>query len=346
MSDDATDVPEQAAEDAAEAPVAAGEDAVLTDAEKEALLDGVASGAIEVLTGGEQGYAEVRPFSISPRSRLRRNSFPRLQVLNEQLADRLKKHAETSLQCEVSISSGLIRVQPYSEICAAVDGLSAITVFKAPPLEGLGGILVDAESINQLVEAFFGGNGADAPPKTAEAFSPGELSICRIFCGALLSMLQDVWESFIELAPEAVGLEVGMDLVDIAADTDRVISIEFAMEFASASGRFELLFPVNMLLPLLPIFEGQKGERDAAEDARWERCLRAHLPDTRVRLTGSVGKIRLPLKRLRGLETGDVVNIENPSEATIVAGDVPVIHGRFGVHAGQNAVEAERWAVA
>ena len=334
--------------EAESAPVADGDekaqDVVLTDAEKSALLEGVQNGAVEVLTGSSHSFATLREFRINPRSRIKRNSFPRLQVLNEQLADRLKKHAETSLQCEVSITSGSIVVRPYSEVCAAVVGLSAITVFKAPPLEGLGGIVVDAESVNQLVEAFFGGSGDDAPTKTGDAFSPGELSICRIFSNAILSMLQDVWESFVELAPETAGLEVGMDLVDIAADTDRVVSIDFDMSFATAKGRFQLLFPVNMLKPLLPIFEGQKGDRDAAEDARWERCLRAHLPDATVRLTGCVGKVRLPLKHLQGLEPGDIVTIDDPSIATVVAGDVPVVHGRFGVHAGKNAVEAERWA--
>ena len=219
------------------------QDVVLTDAEKNALLEGVQSGAVEVLTGASHSFANLREFRINPRSRIKRNSFPRLRVLNEQLADRLKKHAETSLQCEVSIASGSIVVRPYSEICAAVVGLSAVTVFKAPPLEGLGGIVVDAESVNQLVEAFFGGSGNDAPTKTGDAFSPGELSICRIFSNAILSMLQDVWESFIELAPETGSLEVGMDLVDIAADTDRVVSIDFDMSFANAEGRFQLLFP-------------------------------------------------------------------------------------------------------
>ena len=159
-------------------------DPVLTDDEKSALLDGVSSGAVEVLTGGEQKYADVRAFEVNPRSRIKRNSFPRLQVLNDQLADRLKKHAETSLQCEVAIMPGDISVRPYSEICAKAVELSAVTVFSAIPLEGQGGIVVDAEAINQIVEAFFGGgdNENDTAAKNGDSFSPGEVSVCRLFC--------------------------------------------------------------------------------------------------------------------------------------------------------------------
>ena len=344
-ADTPADDPETAADESAEnAAEESAAEPVLTDDEKEALLEGVASGAVEVLTGGEQTYAELRPFSISPRSRIRRNSFPRLQILNEQLADRLKKHTETSLQCEVSIAPGTIVVQPYSEICAQVDALSSVTVFKAPPLEGQGGIVIEAVVVNQLVESFFGGGANEASTKPMSAFSPGELALCRIFSDAILNMLQEVWESFHKITPEPLSMEIGMDLVDIAADTDRVIGIDFEMTFSNAEGNFRLLFPVNMLRPLLPVFEGQKSDRDTSEDARWERCLRAHLPDATVRLTGRVGQIALPLKRLEGLKPGDVISIDDPSQAVVVAGDVPVVHGRFGVHAGTNAVETRCWA--
>ncbi len=319
------------------------DDPVLTDDEKSALLDGVSTGAVEVLTGGSQSYADVRDFEIGARSRIKRNSYPRLQVLNEQLADRLKKHTETSLQCEVAITAGDIVVRPYSELCARVPPLTAITVFQALPLDGQGVIAVEAETVNQIVEAFFGGRGNDPATKSGDTFSQGELSICRLFANAVLSMLQEVWESFTEIAPESVSTEIGMELVDIAADTDRVIGIRFDMTFENAAGSFNLLLPISMLRPLLPVFEGQKGERDAVEDARWERVIRSHLPETTVRLTGCVASIDLPLVALTGLKPGDVLSIDNPRDATIVAGNVPVVSGRFGVHAGRNAVETSGW---
>ena len=317
---------------------------VLTDDEKNALLDGVSSGAIEVLTGGSQKYADVRTFEVNPRSRIKRNSFARMQILNDQLADRLKKHAETSLQCEVTITPGEILVRPYSEVCAQIKGLSAVSVFSAQPLEGQGGIVVNAEAINQIVEAFFGGRNNETPAKNGDSFSPGELSVCKLFSSAILTTLKDVWESFTEISPESLSIEIGMDLVDIAADSDRVLSIPFTMTFQSSEGRFDLLLPMSMLAPLLPVFEGQKGERDVSEDARWEQVLRAHLPDTKIRLTGNVGRIRLPLSALNGAKPGDILKIENPRSATVVAGNVPVVNGTYGVHAGCNAVETTGWA--
>lgn len=317
---------------------------VLSEEEKKALLDGVSSGAVEVLTGGEQQYASVRQFEVNPRSRIKRNSFPRLQVLNEQLADRMKKHSETSLQCEVTVEPAEMTVRPYSEICARYKDLVAVTSFSAAPLEGRGGVVVDAEAIHQIVEGFFGGQGKEPAGEKGDGFSAGEVSVCRLFASAVVTTLGEAWESCVEMSPEIGQTEIGMDLVDIAADSDRVLTIPFALRFAQSEGRFELLLPMNMLANLLPIFEGQKGERDAAEDARWERVIRAHLPDTRIRLTGNVGRIRVPLATLNGVKSGDILRIENPRSATVVAGDVPVVVGNYGVHAGQNAVETTAWA--
>lgn len=317
---------------------------VLSDEEKSALLEGVSSGAVEVLTGGEQQYANVRAFEVNPRSRIKRNSFPRLQVLNEQLADRMKKHSETSLQCEVSVEPAEMTVQPYSEICARSVDLVAVTTFTAAPLEGRAGVVVDAEAIHQIVEGFFGGQGKEPATRQGEGFSAGELSVCRLFSGAVASTLGEAWESCVAMSPEIGQTEIGMDLVDIAADSDRVLTVPFNMRFKQSEGRFEVLLPMNMLATLLPIFEGQKGERDAAEDARWEQVIRAHLPDTRIRLTGNVGRIRVPLASLNGVKPGDVLKIENPRSATVVAGDVPVLVGHYGVHAGRNAVETTAWA--
>ena len=45
-------------------------DKVLTDEEKDALLEGVATGEVEVQSSTGPAYAEVQPFEIPARSRL------------------------------------------------------------------------------------------------------------------------------------------------------------------------------------------------------------------------------------------------------------------------------------
>ena len=60
----------------------ANNDPVLTGDEKNALLEGVESGEVEVQSIDGPRYATVVEFELTPRDRIVSNSFPRLQNIN------------------------------------------------------------------------------------------------------------------------------------------------------------------------------------------------------------------------------------------------------------------------
>ncbi|MEQ9562333.1 MAG: FliM/FliN family flagellar motor switch protein [Woeseiaceae bacterium] len=318
-------------------------DKVLTDDEKSALLDGVSSGAVEVHSSDGPKYADVKPFELPKRSVIRTNSFPRLQLLNQQLAERLARYTESNLHCEVRIGASGIRSQAFAECIARDAGEPAVCTFTAEPLDGQAVIFVDPDAIGQLVEGFFGGSNNGPAGRRGTTLTAGELSVCRLFCNAVLSTVQEVWEPVIELVPEIVSLDVGTEIVTAIADTDTVLATHFDIEFPQGRGSFGIHWPQSMVASLMPVFDGQKRERDAAEDARWQRVIRARLPDANISLSGTVGHARLPLKNLTQLKPGDVIDIDSPRSATLYAKDVAVLRGMFGVLAGRNAIEANGW---
>ena len=327
-----------------ETPVPAdAEKPVLTDDEKNALLEGVSSGAIEVHSGDGQKYADVQPFTFRPNARIRKNSYPRLQVLNEQLADRVADYCASVLSCEVTVAPEPVRTVTFGDYCGRLSDLAAVTVFEAAPLESHGLIVLKASAIGHLVEAFFGGVGNDAVTNSSSTFSTGELAICRLFSNSILSMIQDVWAPIVAVTTERISTAIGTDLVEGIDSSDSIVATRFEMNFGEATGVFSIVLPLNMIGPLVPVFDGQKRDRDVVEDARWEKAIRASVPDAVVRLHATVGKVQMPLGAIVGLQPGDVINIEDPRNAIVLAGSAPVMRGKFGVHAGQNAIEATGW---
>lgn len=316
---------------------------VLTDDEKSALLDGVSSGAIEVHSGTGQKYADVTEFEFAARARIRKNSYPRLQVLNQQVANRVANYCGSVLNCEVAITADPVSNLSYGDQCGRFPELSVVTIFSAAPLEGFGLLVQESAAISQLVEAFFGGSGNDVIANASGTFSPGELAVCRLFSTAILSTIRDVWEPIIEISPNQESTSIGTALVESVSDSDAVIGSRFALQFGDVATAFTLLLPVNMIGHLIPVFDGQKRDRDAAEDRRWEKAIRTRLPDVSVRLDAAVGKARLPLGSIAGLRPGEVIQIQNPRDAVVSAGEVPVLKGRYGVHTGRNAIEATGW---
>ena len=179
-------------------------DKVLTDDEKNALLEGVQSGDVEVQSSAGPIYASVVPFEIGPRARITKDSYPRLQLLTQQVADKLSRQAEQLLQCDVAITPGEIRVRSFSEYCVLCEDPSVVVIFSAAPLIGNALIVMESAMVRQLVDAFFGGIDNEGEPALPSTFTPGELSVSNLFANVVLSTSKEVWSSLIDISPGVI----------------------------------------------------------------------------------------------------------------------------------------------
>ena len=62
-----------------------------------------------------------------------------------------------------------------------------------------------------------------------------------------------------------------------------------------------------------------------------------------VSVSSLVGDAELTLRDIANLKPGDIIDIEDPRNGRLVAGEVAVLEGRFGVHDGCYAMETTRW---
>ena len=316
-------------------------DPIISEEEKDALLDGVESGEVPVHMDGESGNATVKDFELPPRSRIVSNSYPRLAVLNEQLAIRAPRQLEALLVGDVAAQSTGIDVMPFGEM--GDHARTALLEFTAPPLTGSALILLDAALLGQLVEAFFGGS-TDNPPHVGEdGFTAGELNVAALFGRELVSLLAETWGGLETLEPELKGVLQPSEAAEAIESTDEVIVSNFDIEFLGEPQHFRIVWPKRMLAPLVPALEGQKRDRDAAEDARWNKSLRSTVVESSVRISSQIANARLSLREIADLKPGDVVAIDDPRNGRILAADLAIIKGRFGVHDGCYAMEAQAW---
>jgi len=316
---------------------------VLTDEEKGALLDGMSSGEIEVHSSNGPQYAEVREYEIGKRSRIVSNSYPRLLAVNSQLASRLGKQVEQMLNIPTEVSSVGITNCTYNEFIEAHSGLSLAIEFTAQPLQGAALIHTSAPMIGHLVETFFGGDGNDSSHEANTFFTTGEINVARLFANTLLSVMQELWAPLSAVEMTQTSAHQATDVIEGIESGDTVIVSEFEITIAERPEQFRIVWPLSTVAPLVPVFEGQKRERDAAEDARWGKALSTRIVDTVVGISTTVGHTGMTLGQVAELSPGDVITISNPQRGTLLAGEVAVIEGRFGIHDGRYAIEAGRW---
>ncbi len=318
-------------------------DPVLTEEEKGALLEGMSSGEVEVHSNKGPTYAEVTAFEIGPRSRLKTNSYPRLQSLNRQFASRVSKQVELLLNVDSKVTFTSTATSSYSAACENGEGLSLVVEFLPKPLDGSAFIALSSEAVGDLVETFYGGHSNDPADHQPEFFTPGEVSVAALFGEAVLAVVAEVWAPMAKFEPSIAGTHLSTGVIDSIDGGDAVIQCEFSLEFGDKQRNFNVLWPVTTIASLLPVFDGQKRDRDPAKDDRWQRSLRSGVTDSIVRICSDVGHTRMTLREVADLAPGDVINIGNPKEGTVSASDVPILAGRFGVHDGQYAVETMNW---
>lgn len=343
MNDQVDDqVNDQANDQPNDQPTDQANDPVLSKDEVGALLEGVESGEVEVHSASGPHLASVRPFELPSRSRLATKRYPRLEQLNERLAECLTHRVEHALQCSVGLSFRETVSTNLESLPERTQHPIVAVQFSATPLKGDGALLLEADLLNQLVERYFGGETDSASAKDGR-FTAGEIRVAESFCRLILDNLKDVWQPFLALEPALVKTESGLALLDIAADSAMVLKSSFDISFAERDSAVHLVMPHAMLEAHLQYLKGIDRTVDPARDQAWSEVIRTTLTDIGVGLTATVGNVEMSLRDLVRLAPGDVIPIDDPKTATIHAQGVPLIQARFGVHAGRNAVEARRW---
>ena len=316
---------------------------VLSDDEKDALLEGVESGEVEVHSTGGPQYAVVAEFEVTPRNRIVTNSFPRLKGINNKLAGHIAKSTSQLLNQKVDAAAGPLTVCTWGEFREQAAEIALIFEFIPTPLEGNAVIFIQNAFVAHVVETFYGGSKDNPPRHSADGFTPGEMNVASLLCTDIMQGIVTTWSGLIELAAERKAVHQSTDIVEVVENSQSVIAAEFDVHFADEQFYFHIVWPTATLAPLLPVLEGQKRDRDAAEDARWEKAIRARLPRASIDINTRIGNSNLPLRDVTALKAGDIIDLDNPRAGTVFANDVPVLAGRFGVHDGRYALETTHW---
>lgn len=328
-----------------EASQAPGE-AVLSDEEKGALLEGIQNGELEVHSSKGPVYAEVRDFVISPRAHIVSNSLPRLDLLNAQLGVMLSKAAEKLFGVKIHVHAGNIETMEFGSLLEDEPKALLINRFTLPPLEGPAMIGFEGSVVAQLTECFYGGKVTKTTPRGNSLFTAGEKRVVNKFSEAVLEAVEECWASLLPLKPESTGLFLSSDLIDGIDMSTELISCTFNMVIDDEDWAFRILWPESTIESLLPALRDQKRDADPAKDATWKTAISSGVTDSIITISSQIGQTSMALRDVAGLSAGDIIDIDNPRRTFVFAKDVPVLEGLFGVHNGQYAIETTRWLAA
>jgi flagellar motor switch protein FliM len=316
--------------DAAAADAEAGANApgpnAISDEEVSALLENPPAG-------------QVRSYDLMAR-RINRTQLPMLETVCRLLAERKAAALSSLVGRDATVQFTALDSVRAGELQAALPVPGCLVTVRLKPLPGVMFVSVDPGLLLVLLDGFFGGTGR-AANDTQAAVAPAALRFLSLILRNFAVGMTAAWAPVLPVELEIVKQETNPRLMNLGAAQDAMLALRFTVEFGTRSGRIDWLMPEAMVEPIRETLTGEAAETAAAKQATWAPVLGSVLQDAKLETRAVLAQAQISLGELVRLTPGDIIPIEAPQQVTLLAGEVPLYRGRFGVSQGRNAIKIQ-----
>jgi flagellar motor switch protein FliM len=318
--------PEEAvpAQGSADAPATnAPASAVISDEEASALLENAS-------------HEGIRVFDITA-NRINRMRMPNLEYVAKTFAVRAGTSLSNLLGRETVVKFDSLDRGKSADLLAALPNPASVAVVRFKPLPEVALLSVDPPLLLALLDGFFGGSGRVSNDPMAAA-SPAAQRFLGVMLRGLAGDVAASWAPVAPLELEVVKQEHDARFLQIGAPQDSLIIVRFIIEFGGVSGIFQWLLPEAQIAPVREALSADGSSQHAKPQESWAPTLSAALQSAQIETRAVLGHAQISLRELVLLSPGDVISIEAPEQVVLMAEDVPLYLGRFGVSQGHNAL--------
>jgi len=308
--------------EAGAAPGDSGAESAISDEEVSALLE-------------KSAPSNVRPYDFSAQ-RINRTQLPMLEIVSKSFADRMGSSLSTLLGRDATVQFTSLDLSKAGELQATLPVPASLVVVRLKPLPGLAFITVEPALLLALLDGFFGGTGR-AIIDTQAAIAPAALRFLALMLRTFSADLTAAWTPVMPLELELVKQETNPRLMQLGGPQELMLVLKFTVEFGAHSGRICWLLPENLLVPIRESLASDGDSAPVRKQEVWAPALASALMDSELETRAILAQAQISLRELVRLAPGDIIPIEPPQQVTLLAGDVPLYRGRFGVSEGRNS---------
>jgi flagellar motor switch protein FliM len=281
--------------------------------------------------------AAPRPYDFAAQ-RINRTQLPLLEAINKNFGDRAGASLAGLLGRDVSLHFDSLDSVKSADLQASLPVPATIAVVRLKPLPGFAYVSVEPALLLTLLDGFFGGSGrANGDPQAAVA--PAAQRFLNLMLRSFAADLTAAWAPVSPVELELVKQETNPRLVQLGGPLELVTVARFTVEFAARSGRIDWLLPDALLNPIRETLSGEGGTAPLRKQEAWAPVLTSALKDAQLDTRAVLAQAKISLRELVRLSPGDIIPIDAPQHVTLLAGDVPLYRGRFGISQGHNALK-------
>jgi flagellar motor switch protein FliM len=277
------------------------------------------------------------PFDLSSR-RVSRTQLPMLEFICKNFAARVGASLSGLLSRDVAMQFDTLQSVKAGDLAASLPLPAAVAVVRIKPLPGLALVNVEPSLLLMMLDAFFGGSGRAIGDSQAAAAPAAQrfLGLLVRSCAADLSV---AWAPVAALEMEVVKQESNPRFLQLGESQDMFVTAKFSVTFGANSGQIDWLLPESLLAPVHEALASDGGKPAARTQTAWAPVIGASLQGAELEARAILAEAQISLGELVRLNPGDIIPIEAPQQVTLLAGNVPLYRGKFGVSKGRNALK-------
>ena len=317
--------------------------ATLSEAEVEALIGGIADGRLPAERG------------LKPRAPVERHVFgaaaPQLAgelgalgILHERFARSLRRAFLPLLRYQPRVVLSGIESRAYDDYVAGQRStLVCFNIVRVEPLRGNVLVALQPDLVSALVDGFFGGKGRAAGRSHGD-FTPTEERVIQRLVESMCIGLARAWEEVAQLRFTFTGTESNAQLAIFLEQDDAVLVCSLEVELAEQSTTLDVLYPLQLLKPVLPALRSKVQAERVEASADWRDRLGQAAMEILIPIRSVLAEPVVTVGELSRLSAGDVLPIQVGEDIRVMIARTLFATGTLGDVRGGAAIQLNRLA--
>jgi flagellar motor switch protein FliM len=290
--------------------------------------------------GGASGPA--RPFAFGGEAPRTMSAIPALDRLNERLVRRLRDVIEPFARVKPKVSTEPCMIRGFAEWQAEQAEFTSLSLYAFAPMKGAILLRIDPEFVSRLVDAFYGGSGAQAPRRARE-FTATEESLLGRLCEALIGAVAEGWSEIVPVRPQLRARETNAGFAGPAKADEMVALARFTIApWTGHSTVVEIVYPVASLRSIEPELAATSHDDATAKTGEWRARLGSAVGEVRIEARTVLARPELSLAELMQLQAGDIIPVSLSKHVPLIVAGRRIALGTVGEHDGRAALKIEK----
>lgn len=295
----------------------------------------------------EEFDVDVTGYDFKRPKRVSKDQIRALGGIHDDFARSFGASLSGFLRTIVDVHVVAVEQVMYSEFIHSLPNPTCFVILQANPLEGQMFLEFSPLIVYPIIDRLLGGGGGDTliPQRPLTSI---EWRLMGRLIDRAVEHLGDAWRNLADAKFEVMETESNPHLVNIVAPTEVVVFITYEIKMGNAAATMSMCIPFNAIESVLGKLAQQSwlGYRPKAASELQQRCLLRNLRRSSVGITAYLGQARIRLSELRGLQVGDLIELDKSTEMQLlmqVEGRTKFA-GTAGSYRGRRAIRVTRSA--